>query len=370
MLQETSHKSTAVVQHDTTVIPSPVSVTPPRVLSRRIKWGSATRILSNRPASTASLTDNLVPMNSRPEAHDVFVAVVEKMGRHTGIELDCGRKAGFSEGDVIGVAFGHRYATRQFLGDVPPLMDRYDMLSQGGVCGRVLSAPASFKEPTVLRPLGYLANDYGQKTNLRDGALAPVETQRAKTLIVVGSSMDAGKTTAAASTVRGLCRSGLRVNAGKLTGTACAKDPLKMNDAGADRTLDFTSAGFASTAMATRSELEAIADSLITNLSVDSPDMLVLEIADGLIQRETKMLLDYLVSENLLDHIAVAVHDAMAAPACVDLLLRNWGLSPIFVSGAATVTPLSTQELQSLVQQPCLSKSELSDPEVAKLFSL
>lgn len=343
-----------------------------RKITKRIKWGSATRTLEFRPERTDELQTHLVAMDEAPRAHDVFLAEVIATGRHTGIELDGGRKASFDEGDVLGVVFGNRYATKQFLGEVPPLSDEYHMLSQGGVCGQVISSPESFAEPTLLKPLGYLANPDGTKVNLRNFALkrASVPKDRATTILVLGSSMDAGKTTTAKRTIRGLVRAGLRVNAGKLTGTACAKDPQKMFDAGAWQVLDFTHVGFASTSQASEADLGEIADVLISNLSADSPDFIVLEIADGITQRETRLLVSYMVGQGMIDNVLLAVHDAMAAPTCLSMLADNWQLTPSLISGAATVTPLSTQELQQLSNNiPCLGRVELAEPDVVKHFS-
>ncbi|HHK42694.1 MAG TPA: hypothetical protein ENJ50_09780, partial [Planctomycetaceae bacterium] len=104
----------------------------------RVKWGSATRVLPNRPLTWNDVRRCLRPMSRAPKAHDVMIGRVVEMGRHTGLELDSGRKAKFFVGDLLGLVFGHRYATRQFLGEVPPLLNHYHILSQGGVCGRVV----------------------------------------------------------------------------------------------------------------------------------------------------------------------------------------------------------------------------------------
>ncbi len=99
------------------------------------------------------------------------------------------------------------------------------------------------QEPTLIQPLGYLVDEAGTIVNLQKRCT----TENLPTIVVVGSSMDAGKTHTVSSIAHGLAAEGLTVNAGKLTGTACAKDPNRMRDAGAARVLDFNDFGFAST---------------------------------------------------------------------------------------------------------------------------
>ncbi len=339
--------------------------------SMTIKWGSATRVVRSRPSVWEKAKSNVCAMDRDPVAHDVMVAQIETIGHHSRMEIDNGRKITLYPGDLIGVVFGHRYATRQFYGIVPPASGTYDVLSQGGVCGRYLSGPSEMKTPTIIRPLGYLVDDLKRVINLRDFAHRPVAaTPNVNTIIVVGSSMDAGKTTLAAGIVQGLHRAGKHVNAGKITGTACVKDTFRMLDAGARKVMDFSEVGFASTFNCSSEELIDICDTLITNLSADSPDYLVLEIADGIIQTETRLVLDYLSRISRLEHLALAVHDAMAAPTCIEMLRSQWNAEVTVVSGLATITPLSKAELQSLVTPPCWSQEELIRPDVESLFPL
>lgn len=334
-----------------------------------IKWGSATQALPFQPACWEEARKHVQYRHIDPQPHDVMVAQVQEISQHTRIELAGGRKALLYPGDLVGVAFGNRYATHQYHGVVPSEREVYDMLSQGGVCGEVLSAAGCMREPTLLRPLGFLLNESGEVVNLRDYGIRPIETvARVSTIVVVGSSMDAGKTTMVSGIVHGLSSAGFRVNAGKVTGTACAKDLLNMLDAGANSVLDFSRAGFSSTAAASEQEIHELCNTIVSHLSADSPDYVVLEIADGVVQRETRMVLDYLVDQGQIDHLCLAVHDAMAAPTCIDFLRSNWGLEVRVVSGMATMTPLSTSELIDLIDAPCWDCGELASAAVGQLF--
>ncbi len=335
----------------------------------QIKWGSVTKILPDKPRTWREAVGQLLLCDRAPQAHDVLIGQVIEMGRHTGIELENGRKSNLYLGDLVALAFGNRYATNQYEGEVPGYQPTYHMLSQGGVCGRVVSAAYNMEEPTVIRPLGYLADDCQRVVNLRNYApqVGPA-VARPTIIIAVGSSMDAGKTTMASSIIHGLVQSGNRVNAGKLTGTACVKDLLSMSDAGATQVMDFNHVGFASTFKSSHEELHAICDTMISSLSQSSPDYLVLEIADGIIQKETQSVISYLQECNLCDHFCLAVHDALAAPACVDILRRGWGIVPALLSGMVTISPLSTAEAAGLVSMPCVTRDELASGDVERFF--
>ncbi len=334
-----------------------------------IKWGSVTKILSDKPLNWREASSQLLPCDRDPQAHDVLLGYVMEMGRHTGIELDNGRKSSLYLGDLVALAFGNRYATNQYEGEVPSCQPTYHMLSQGGVCGRVVTAAYNMGEPTVIQPLGYLADDFQQVVNLRNFAPQPKHTAaQPKIIVAVGSSMDAGKTTMASSIIHGLVQAGNRVNAGKLTGTACVKDLLSMSDAGAMEVMDFNHVGFASTFKASHSELQTICDTMISSLSEASPDYLVLEIADGIIQKETQAVISYLQARELCDHYCLAVHDALAAPACLDILRSGWGIVPTLLSGMVTISPLSTAEAAGLVSMPCVTRDELASSGVEQFF--
>jgi hypothetical protein len=339
----------------------PMSLPPTAI----VKWGCVTQILPKRVEHWQDLQKMLMPLGRDPAANDVIVGRVVELGRNESVELSCGRKAELHLGDVLVGAFGNRYATNQFEGVIPRRMDYYHMLSQGAVIGQVVSASQFIGNPTVIEPLGFLNDGTGNVLNLTQHSLRGIASSRVPALLVLGSSMDAGKTTAAAALVRGLCLAGWSVHAGKLTGTGCAKDINKMRDAGAQRVLDFTSCGYASTAGATAEELKSISSRLIGHLSQGAPDILVLEIADGVVQSETDMLARMLATERMVDGAIIAIHDVMSVLLATTIVEQQFGLKLFGVSGAATISPLSTTELRQLTEHRVFDIPTLSNPAVA-----
>jgi hypothetical protein len=297
-----------------------------------------------------------------PETHqpgDIALAVVEKIGKNTRLELAAGRVAMLHEGDHLAVVFGNRYATEQFEGYARSDGDRCDMLSMGGLCGLVASRHASVPEPTRLRLLGSLANAHGQRLRLRDFALpSKPSSGKPNIVLVCGSSMDSGKTYTAMSLIMGLRRTGQGVAAIKLTGTAAGRDTWSYLDAGARPSLDFVDGGHPSTYMCTNKEILALFSLLLEHASEPGVEWIVVEIADGLLQRETAALLRSAPFAARL-HACVFAAESPLAALCGVRMLRTWGLDPIAISGRVSMSSLGAREASSASAVECLTAKDL-----------
>ncbi len=178
-----------------------------------------------------------------------MLARVEKVGHHKRIELEHGRRAPLFVGDEILVCYGHRYAPDQFESEVPQDLKMCHLVAGGGIASRCLLRHDTAKLPTLIQPLGLVGDAQGKPLNMADWALDEVAVKRPRpfVIVVVGTSMNAGKTTSAAYLIKGMSRSGMKVGAAKLTGTGAGGDRWLMQDAGAFEVVDFTDAGYAST---------------------------------------------------------------------------------------------------------------------------
>src|SRR5262245_5749949 len=190
----------------------------------------------------------ILPLPDAVRTGDIVLARLEKIGKNGGLELTTGRRCALHEGDLLALVFGNRYATRQFEGYARANGDACDMLSMGGLCGLVESKHAALPEPSKLHLLGAIGDAGGRRLRLGAFALphAP-KGERPRTVVVCGTSMDAGKTHTTMSLIVGLRRQGERVAGIKLTGTAAGRDVWSMVDAGACVGLDFTDGGLPST---------------------------------------------------------------------------------------------------------------------------
>jgi hypothetical protein len=327
------------------------------------KWGSAT-VLVPTPVVTGVAMDD-----DPPEVGDVALAEVTKIGAHTRLEGREGQRQVLYPGDrVIGV-FGHRYAPDQFEGYAGLDGRAAHMLSVAGVIGLVRSRHADQPAPSRLQILGYLHDLHGQRLNtlrfsLQPPAVAPAE--RPLTIAVVGTMMNAGKTTAATALIYGAARQGRMVAAAKVTGTASGKDVSAMRDAGARRALDFTACGWPSTYLCSAAELETTFRTLYASLLRVQPDFIVLELADGLIQRETALLLQSPLFASHVDALVLAAGDALGAEAAARRL-RALRLPVVAVTGRASMSPLLVGETESVTGLRCLTRQDL---EAGAVFDL
>ncbi|WP_324262330.1 hypothetical protein U4960_04205 [Altererythrobacter sp. H2] len=208
---------------------------------------AAKRAFTTRNVDLAAAT-RLVRSGWRPEPGDLILARVIRLGQHRRLENIHGRRGDLYVGDEIIVAFGNRYAPDQFEAYVPQSLEPCHLVAGGGVAALAVNRHAAVKAPTDIEVIGVLVGENGRALNLRDFATVQPASDRPPLVIaVVGSSMNAGKTTTVAGLVHGLTRAGFRVGAAKLTGTGSGGDLWTMRDAGAELAVDFTDAGHAST---------------------------------------------------------------------------------------------------------------------------
>src|SRR5436305_4186900 len=93
--------------------------------------------------------------------------------------------------------------------------------------------------------------------------------------------MNSGKTYAATEIIQQATRAGLRVAAAKLSGIACLRDTLNMADHGAIATASFLDCGLPSTVGA--DDLAPVAKAIIARLNESAPDLIVIELGDGIL---------------------------------------------------------------------------------------
>jgi hypothetical protein len=329
---------------------------------RAARFGFATRrVDSGVPCS-------LLNGNAVPKAGDVVLARVTEVGHHARLELPSGRRVFLRVRDEIVVAYGNRYAPDQFEAMVPADLDPCHLVAGGGVAGEVVARHEAARPPTAIEPMGLLADKDGAPITLAAWALGeppPLVCPRPLTIAVLGDSMNAGKTTVAAAVVYALSARGRRVGAAKVTGTGSGNDLWRLLDAGADRALDFTDAGHASTYRLEPPELERVFSTLVGHLAADGVDVIVLEVADGLLQAETTALVSSFTFSETVDHVFFAAQTALSAVAGIDWLSER-ALSPLVVSGVVGRSPLACRELVSAIGVPVRAAAELCDSDIVE----
>ncbi|MGE5093836.1 MAG: DUF1611 domain-containing protein [Betaproteobacteria bacterium] len=296
-----------------------------------------------------------------PRAGDFVLARVLAIGHHPGLELASGRRAQLHMGDEVLVCYGSRYAPDQFEAILPEDLGACDLVAAGGLASRMRSRHTRMKAPTALEPIGLLCDDRGAVLNLESCGLAPRPALRTQppVLAVLGTSMNSGKTTTCASLVRGFVQRGLRVAAAKVTGTGAGGDRWCVADAGASPVLDFTDAGVPSTFGLPAPQVESIFATIVATLADTAPDVIVLEVADGLFQCETAALLESRGFGEVVDGIVFASGEAMGAKAGVEMLQAR-GHCVLAVSGLLTASPLATREAAGAVSVPVVANGDIA----------
>lgn len=311
-----------------------------------------------------------------PKPGDVVLARIDTIGMHTRLESPTSRRQTLFEGDEVLIAYGHRYAPDQFEAEVPGDLRPVHLVAAGGLASFVTAQHHLIDEATTIRPLGLLGDARGvvtlqQSAPRRTRNEIPKTTAdqvlpgRPKVVGVLGTSMNAGKSTTVNCLIRGLASSGLRVSAGKVTGTGAGGDPHGFTDAGAAKVLDFTDFGFPSTFRLDHEQVRSILVSLIEDLWEPSTDVVVLEIADGLYQAETARLLADPLFSHVLDQAVFAASGAVGAGAGVELL-RNHGIPVSAVSGVLTAAPLAAREARAVLDVPVIDTYGLANPDLAR----
>jgi hypothetical protein len=330
---------------------------------RRIKWAYTTRNVDQNKI------ERLLVGEIKPVAGDLLLARVDTLGQHPRLELTSSRRAEMFEEDEIAVVFGNRYAPDQFEAIVPDRIEPCHLVAAGGVASRLLNHHARMKRATRITPLGLLADTEGNPINLTDYGLRPPATINPAPLVVViaGTSMNAGKTTACASLVKGLVRHGLQVAAAKITGTGAGADYRALVDAGAEPVFDFVDAGYVSTYRVERQDLLHIVKTLGGHLTAADPDVIVLEVADGLLQRETSRLFQIPEFTTWVDGVIFAANDALGAQAGV-AWLGTRQLPVIAVTGVLTSSPLAIREAEAVTGLPVFNTMALAKEAVASLI--
>jgi hypothetical protein len=306
------------------------------------------------------LFQTLLGVPAKPKAGDLALARLERIGKNARIELANGRACTLHVGDLIAVVFGNRYATNQFEGYARANGDACDLLSMGGLCGIVESRHVSVPDSSKLRLLGALGDAEGRPLVLRSFSLPPpVRKQRRPRIVVVcGSSMDAGKTHTASSTIAGLRKLGQGVAGIKLTGTAAGRDTWSMLDAGACTALDFIDGGHPSTYLLGLHDLLELHEHLTALAADRGASWAVVEIADGILQGETAALLRSPAFTETVDAWLFAAGDPLAALSGAQLL-RGWGIAPAGITGRVTMSPLAMREVTAATGLHCFSSPDL-----------
>lgn len=334
-------------------------------------FASYSKATSRRAFSTRRVSvehmKTVISGSVRPRSGDLVLAEVKRLGQHKRIELVNGRRSTMHVGDLIVVTYADRYAPDQFESHVPDHLGPLQLVASGGIASKMISRSADVRNATDIVPIGLIGDDRGIALNLADFAV-PQHGDPAiapRTIGVIGTSMNSGKTTTVHYLVHSLTNAGHRMGATKVTGTGSGGDYWVMLDAGAHSMLDFTDAGMASTYRMPMQRVEAGMRTLLNATAATGVEATLVEVADGIYQKETSRLLDSDLFHETIDAVIFAAADAMGAVAGVNHL-TGLGHEVLAVSGRLTRAPLAAREAAEVTGLPVLGLAELQNPALTE----
>lgn len=298
-----------------------------------------------------------------PEIGDVVYGAISRIGQHSSLENVSGRIHSIHNGSRALFVFGNRYAPDYYEGMIPDHMPKEaELLARSGMIGFVKTKNSLIKDPTLVKILGYLCDEQGNVLNTRSFPIITPKQEdkkypRSPMILVCGTAMNSGKSMAAVACCWALTTMGHKVRAAKVTGTASLKDILHMNDAGADLYADFTYLGYPSTYLLPQNELLQIFHHLDLKYANNPKNFWVVEFADGLIQRETAMLLSSPEVTSRIHKFIFCANDAFGAVGGLRVLEERFHLVPDAISGVCSSSPLHVRELSEFTKIPVFNSA-------------
>ena len=328
------------------------------------KIGSATSPLN------LSRTVNVIEQNGAPRAGDVvIVRVLTDNATYNMLELPSGRLAKVNPGDVLAGVLGRRRALKGFVGDVPESVaagDELSLLNMGGVIGSCSGHHSSLDDAIKAEVIGLVCDDRGAVRNIADVGLSLRERlgETAPLIIIAGACMNSGKTYAATEIIQQATRAGLRVAAAKLSGIACLRDTLNMQDHGAIATASFLDCGLPSTVGA--KNLAQVAKAIIARLNESAPDLIVIELGDGILGGySVESVFEDEELREAMTALVFCASDYVAAWGGIELFRRR-GINVDLIAGSVTDSKMGEDYIQNEFNVPAANARRNG----AKLFEV
>lgn len=264
-----------------------------------------------------------------------------------------------AETQVIG-ALGHREATLEGVGSWTDVVDgRMHALTSAGLFGAFTSLAPRLARPMSLDYRGHVVRD-GHKVRMTDFAIRSEPGGfSVPTILLVGTSMSAGKTKTGQLCCRLLSGAGHRVIGAKLTGAGRFRDVLSFRNAGASEIYDFVDVGLPSTVVAEDAFRAAIRP-LLHHINRRSADFLVAEAGASPLEPYNGAA----AINELGEHIRCTILCA-SDPYAVIGVMRAFGLEPDLVTGPATNTTAAVDLVRKLAG---VSAINIIDPDSEPAF--
>lgn len=316
-------------------------------------YTSLTRIA---PLAEREVTVQSLPRNAWATGDYVVGRVSAPPRGYSEIENPSGRMVEVAEGVEVVGALGVRQATLEVNGTWEQIGEdgHMQLLTSAGLFGKMTSASPHTKALIPLTYAGHVHLEGAKATMRRFVSSAPQQPFAVPTVLLTGTSMSAGKTTAAKVIIRLLRAAGLQVLGAKLTGAGRYRDILHMADAGAHPIFDFVDAGLPST-VHPEGAYTRILHELLARMAAAEPDVAVVEIGASPLEPYNGEVAIAAIAKSVRCKV-LAASDPYAAYG----VMEAFGMQPDFVCGIAANTDAGIALIEALCDVPALN---VMDPD-------
>jgi hypothetical protein len=279
------------------------------------------------------------------------------------MELSSGRMVEAHPGDLLVGALGRRSATLEAVGSFEDVGDDRIMhaLTGAGLFGRLTSVAVNLGPLVGTRYMGHV-HTAGRRTSMSDFVRAGGGRLEAPVVLVVGTSMSAGKTATCGVLSSWFRSRGVRAVGAKLTGAGRYRDILTMRDRGAVAVYDFVDVGLPSS-ICPEGEYRDRLRNLLGLIATSKPDVVVAEAGASPLEPYNGGT----AIEELGDRVACLVL-AAADPYSVVGIEKAFNMRPDAITGLATSTDAACRLVESLAEIPAIN---VLDPESCpRLFEI
>jgi hypothetical protein len=279
------------------------------------------------------------------------------------VEAVSGRSMALVPGDIFLATPGHRESVHWTVGGVPEggLIpgEAYWILAESGVIGSLIEASAATKDYLGRATyLGAVVSGLGEPLHLRNFSIhaAPDATDAgAPVHLLLGTSVEVGKTTAGLTLLRTLIERGHRhVVVLKATGTSSVTEAAAYRDFGAAHVFDCIDFGVPSTFPCGRADAQLIFRRALDVCLSLRADAVLIECGGDFLGTGVPEFLRCLLARRSSPTTILAAFDVSGALGAKHLLERM-GVSLDLVTGPCTDTLISRQRVEAICGVPARS---------------
>ena len=324
-------------------------------------------------ASVARIADfNNNPYDVHPLDHSIWhsgdYVRTEVTGERSdlyAVEVCSGEMVPVQAGDQVIGALGHREATLEGVGSYKAVRHgEMHALTSAGLLGVFTSYSILLPKPLSLSYRGHIVRD-GHKVTMRQFAIKDKDRRfSVPTILIIGTSMSAGKTVTGRRLCEVLSQAGLNVVGCKLTGAGRYRDIASFKRAGANRVFDFVDVGLPSTVVP-EEEFRLAIRPLLSRIEALHPDFLVAETGASPLEPYNVEAAMQELGDNIVGIILAA-----SDPYAVVGVKQAFGVKPDLVTGPAANTSAAVALVRKLADLPAINVIDgVTMPEFAAFLS-